>query len=172
MKRVPAVRPRVQARSHASPSAASAVAVPPPGPKAATSVRSADERQLVAAARAARKRAHAPYSGFLVGAAVMDQRGRIHVGCNVENASYGLTVCAERNAVGAAVAAGARRLRAVAVVSQSDPLATPCGACRQVLAEFVDDDGPIVLAPASARGASVQRTRLGVLLPQAFRLRR
>ncbi|HEY6478364.1 MAG TPA: cytidine deaminase, partial [Polyangia bacterium] len=91
---------------------------------------------LVMAARAVRGRAHAPYSKFLVGAAVRDERGRIHVGCNVENASYGLTVCAERNAVAAAVAAGARRVRAVAVVSGSRPPASPCGACRQVLAEL------------------------------------
>ena len=83
-----------------------------------------------------RRRAHAPYSKFRVGAAVADEAGRIHVGCNVENASYGLTVCAERNAVAAAVAAGARRIVAVAVASGSRPPASPCGACRQVLAEF------------------------------------
>jgi cytidine deaminase len=86
----------------------------------------AQRRRLVQAARAVRARAHAPYSKFRVGAAVLDERGRLHVGCNVENASYGLTVCAERNAVAAAVAAGAKRIRGVAVVA--DPTATPCGA--------------------------------------------
>ena len=91
------------------------------------------QAQLVSAARAVRLRAHAPYSRFRVGAAVLDERGRIHVGCNVENASYGLTVCAERNAVAAAIAAGAKRVRAVAVCTATG--ATPCGACRQVLAE-------------------------------------
>ena len=91
-------------------------------------------QKLLAAARAVRARAHAPYSRFRVGAAVLDERGRIHAGCNVENASYGLTVCAERNAIAAAVAAGARRILAVAVVS-SDAV-TPCGACRQVIAQL------------------------------------
>jgi cytidine deaminase len=93
---------------------------------------------LLEAAREVRRRAHAPYSAFAVGAAVRDERGRIHVGCNVENASYGLTVCAERNAVAAAVAGGARHIRAAAVVSAARPPASPCGACRQVLAELGD----------------------------------
>jgi cytidine deaminase len=124
---------------------------------------------LVAAARAVRGRAHAPYSGFRVGAAVLDERERIHVGCNLENASYGLTVCAERNAVAAAVAAGARRLWAVAVVADARPPASPCGACRQVLAELADDDAAVVLA--RPRGAPVVRLSLGALLPSAFRLR-
>jgi cytidine deaminase len=118
---------------------------------------------LLAAARAVRGRAHAPYSKFAVGAAVRDERGRIHVGCNVENASYGLTVCAERNAVAAAVAAGARRIRAVAVASPT--AASPCGACRQVLAELGDAATEIVLA--RPRGAAATLT-LGALLPRAF----
>ena len=124
---------------------------------------------LLTAARAVRRQAHAPYSRFQVGAAVLDDAGRIHAGCNVENASYGLTICAERNAVAAAVAAGARSLRAVAIVTrQRHPPATPCGACRQVLAEFGGDDLPLLLAGPTG---AAQEQRLGALLPQAFRLR-
>jgi cytidine deaminase len=123
---------------------------------------------LVAAARAARKRAHAPYSRFQVGAAVADERGRVHVGCNVENASYGLTICAERNAVAAAVAAGARTLRAVAVVTPTRPPGAPCGACRQVLAEFGDGGTRVLLASPTGRA---EETTLGALLPRGFKLR-
>ena len=124
-------------------------------------------QELVAAARAVRKRAYAPYSNFHVGAAVLDGQGRIHVGCNVENASFGLTICAERNAMAAAVSAGVRRLRAVAVVTATRPPGTPCGACRQVLAEFGDDDLPVLLASPTG---PADETSLGALLPRAFRL--
>jgi len=124
-------------------------------------------RQLLAAARAVRRRAHAPYSKFRVGAAVLDERGRIHVGCNVENASYGLTICAERNAVAAAVAAGARRIRAVAVLTED--VSTPCGACRQVLMELGGAAIDVILA--APKGAGVSRT-LGQLLPEAFSFRK
>ena len=124
---------------------------------------------LVTAARAVRRRAHAPYSRFQVGAAVLDERGRIHGGCNVENASYGLTVCAERNAIAAAVAAGARRIRAVAVVSGARPPASPCGACRQVLAELGAADTRVFLAGPTGAAARDDLT-LGALLPSAFRL--
>lgn len=136
------------------------------------SVTPAALRSLVAAARAVRRRAHAPYSRFFVGAAVLDERGRVHAGCNVENASYGLTVCAERNAIAAAVAAGARSVRAVVVVSDAQPLASPCGACRQVLAEFAADDAPVVLAPARGAASRGETMTVGALLPRAFRLRR
>ena len=123
------------------------------------------QRQLLAAARDVRWRAHAPYSKYRVGAAVLDERGRVHVGCNVENASYGLTVCAERNAVAAAVAAGAKRIRAAAVTTADG--GTPCGACRQVLAELGAAAMPILLArPTGAPRA----TTLGALLPDAFAL--
>jgi cytidine deaminase len=125
----------------------------------------AERTKLLAAARAVRLRAHAPYSKFRVGAAVLDERGRVHVGCNVENASFGLTVCAERNAIAAAVAAGGKRLRAVAVIA--DPTATPCGACRQVIAEF----GPATTEILLARPTGTPRaTTLGALLPEAFSL--
>ena len=125
----------------------------------------AERTKLLAAARAVRRRAHAPYSKFRVGAAVLDERGRLHVGCNVENASFGLTVCAERNAIAAAVAAGAKRIRAVAVIA--DPAATPCGACRQVIAEL----GPAATEILLARPSGAPRaTTLGALLPEAFSL--
>jgi cytidine deaminase len=129
-------------------------------------VKAATPRALLAAARAVRRNAHAPYSRFLVGAAVADERGRIHVGCNVENASYGLTVCAERNAVAAAVAAGARELTMAAVVSGSRPPASPCGACRQVLAELAGADAPVLIAGPA--GAVITTTTVGALLPLAF----
>lgn len=119
--------------------------------------------RLIATAIAAKKCAHAPYSGFAVGAALLLDNGTVVSGCNVENASFGLTVCAERNAVAAAVAGGARRFRAIAVVTDVSPPASPCGACRQVLAEF--GDCTVVLAnPAGNRVV----TSVSELLPDAF----
>ena len=123
----------------------------------------AQRKRLLALARQVRLRAHAPYSRFRVGAAVLDERGRMHTGCNVENASFGLTVCAERNAVAAAVAAGAKRIRAVAVVTRDG--SSPCGACRQVLAELGTPTTEVLLA--SPAGKPVDHT-LGTLLPYAF----
>jgi len=119
---------------------------------------------LAEAARSARRSAHAPYSRFKVGAAVLAD-GAIHAGCNVENASYGLTTCAERNAVAAAVLAGARSIDAVVVASGTSPATPPCGACLQVLAEFGTASLPVLLVGAS--GAPLE-TSLGALLPQAF----
>ena len=119
---------------------------------------------LARAAVAARGKAYAPYSRFRVGAAVR-AGGRIHAACNVENASYGLTVCAERAAVAGAVAAGARAVEAVAVASGTVPPTPPCGMCLQTLAEFAGPGLPVLLV--GGRG-SRRRTTLGELLPQAF----
>lgn len=118
---------------------------------------------LVDAARAAQQRAYAPYSRFRVGCALEADDGRVFVGCNVENASYGLTICAERAAVCAAVAAGAQRFRRAVVVSDADPPAAPCGACRQVLSEF----GPDLRVDAVSPAGSVTWT-IAELLPAAF----
>ena len=95
--------------------------------------------ELLEAALRVRENAHAPFSNFKVGAAVEDEHGRIFTGCNVENATYGLTVCAERVAVFKAISDGARRFRRVAVAADTDVLTPPCGACRQILWEFCGD---------------------------------
>jgi cytidine deaminase len=123
-------------------------------------------RKLIAAAKAAQRHAHAPYSKFRVGAALLTTTGKIYTGVNVENASYGLTNCAERVAVGKAVSEGHRRFRAIAVVAPSASL-SPCGACRQVLAEF----GDFTVICADSRRLSRYRVyRLAELLPHAFEL--
>jgi homotetrameric cytidine deaminase len=118
---------------------------------------------LVEAARAAQQHAHAPYSRFRVGAALEAGDGRVFVGSNVENASYGLTICAERSALVAAVSAGARTFRRIVVASDSEPPAPPCGACRQVLAEF-----GLELAVESVGPTQSRRWSLRELLPDAF----
>jgi cytidine deaminase len=119
---------------------------------------------VVAAARLARRGAYAPYSGFRVGAAVL-AGGRVFTGANVENASYGLTVCAERVAVAAAVVAGERALDEVAVASGTSPPAPPCGMCLQTLAEFA---GPELVVTLLGTGGSRVATTLGALMPRAF----
>ena len=119
--------------------------------------------ELVRRAREVMQNAYAPYSKFHVGAAIEAADGTIHVGCNVENASYGLTICAERMAVGAAVAAGKRSLKRVVVATAVEPPATPCGACRQLLAEFGLDLEIVAVGPSSER-----RWKLKELLPEAF----
>jgi cytidine deaminase len=118
---------------------------------------------LVARAREAMRNAWAPYSEFHVGAAIEAADGRVFVGCNVESASYGLTICAERMALGAAVAAGARSLRRVVVTTEVEPPAAPCGACRQLLAEFGLNLEVIAAGPTSEK-----RWTLAALLPDAF----
>jgi cytidine deaminase len=118
---------------------------------------------LVAAAREARTRAYAPYSGFHVGAAVLAD-GKVSTGVNVENASYPLSVCAERHAVAAAVLAGATSIEAVAVVADADDPTPPCGGCRQVLNEF----GPDMLVVCEGGGGNRSRWRLSEILPHAF----
>jgi cytidine deaminase len=128
--------------------------------------------QLVAEAKEARTRAYAPYSRYLVGAALRTKRGSIYTGCNVENASYGATICAERGAVMSMVAAGERDPIACAVVTADE--GSPCGICRQVLAEFARDM-PIVLVGLrggeKGRGEKGRVVMLSDLLPLAFRLR-
>ena len=119
---------------------------------------------LVAAAIEAREKAHAPYSKFKVGAAVVDGEGRVHTGCNVENATYGLTLCAERVAIFKAVSEGARGFTRVAVVADTDALTPPCGACRQILWEFCGD---VEIVLANLKGKS-ETLRLGALLPRPF----
>ncbi len=125
-------------------------------------------RALLASAREARAHAYVPYSRFPVGAALLAEDGSLFTGCNVENASYGLTNCAERTAVFKAVSEGRTAFRAIAVVGpQDDLLCAPCGACRQVLYEF----GPemVLVTPAGAdQPGGVRMTTVGALLPGAF----
>jgi cytidine deaminase len=117
------------------------------------------------------RQAYAPYSRFKVGAALLDTQGNIHAGCNVENASYGLTLCAERVALASAVARGTRRFQALAIVASGASAPYPCGACRQVLAEFAKPGMPVYVASASSlRSAEV--LRFGDLLPHSFRFRK
>ena len=123
-------------------------------------------RRLVAAAAKARRHAHAPYSKFHVGAALLTVTGKVFTGVNVENASYGLTMCAERVAVGKAVSEGEWRFVAIACVAPSADL-SPCGACRQVLAEFGDI---AVICADSRRPRQARVERLAELLPRAFAL--
>jgi cytidine deaminase len=123
-----------------------------------------DWQQLFEAAEKARQRAHAPYSKFQVGAAILCDDGSVISGCNVENASYGLTVCAERNAIGAMVLAG-RKPVAVGIVVDSREPTPPCGMCRQVLAEFGDASLPVA---SRIKNGTQARWTLGELLPHAF----
>ena len=125
------------------------------------------EENLIDAALAARKQAYAAYSKFEVGAALLTSSGEIFVGCNIENASYGLTNCAERTAIFAAVAAGHRSFLGLVLAAPGG--ASPCGACRQVLAEFCQDL-PIILFDAEGAEPRERRTSLAELLPDRFGL--
>jgi len=124
-----------------------------------------DVDELLEAARAARARAYAPYSKFAVGAALLDDQGRIHAGCNVENAAYPQGLCAEAVALGHLVLAGGRRIAAVAVVGDAAEPVTPCGGCRQKLREFAADEVPVLVGDMSRLRA---RFTLGELLPASF----
>lgn len=123
-----------------------------------------DWTALSGAASEARARAYAPYSGYSVGAALLAEDGRVFVGVNVENASYGLALCAERSAVGAAVSAGARRFRAIVVATGGPRAGSPCGMCRQVLAEFA----PSFPVRCISDGGDHLETSVAELLPHAF----
>jgi len=121
---------------------------------------------VVAAARDAATRAYVPYSGFPVGAAVLTESGEIIAGVNIENASYGLTVCGERVAIQTAAAAGHRTILAVAVSAPKHPGTTPCGACRQVMNEFKPETGDLQVVLDTERGFTI--VPLASLLPEAF----
>lgn len=119
---------------------------------------------LIANAKQARENAHAPFSNFRVGAALRAKSGRVYTGCNVENASYGLTCCAERVAIFKALSEGERGFDAIAVVTDADTLTPPCGACRQIIWEFCGDV-PVILANLKGKE---ERERSGGLLPRPF----
>lgn len=120
--------------------------------------------ELINQAQAAYRQAYVPYSHYPVGAAVLFSSGRIYSGCNVENASYGLTVCAERNAIFQAIAQGERELKGIAIAVPTEAFPTPCGACRQVIREFAVDC-PVILINGSGK---TKVTSLKTLLPDAF----
>ena len=135
------------------------------------SVRAATLAPVLEAARAARANAYAPYSQYRVGAALLTRSGKIYAGCNVENATYGATSCAERSAVAAMVAAGDREPIACVVVTSGPKPGAPCGICRQVLAEFARDMRVVMIAEDDRRRVIARKAaRLAALLPQAFRL--
>jgi cytidine deaminase len=121
---------------------------------------------LIQAAKAARAKAYAPYSNFAVGAAIRDEQGRVHSGCNVENAAYPQGWCAEASAIAAMVMAGGRRIVECAVIGGGEGLCTPCGGCRQKLREFAGDDLPVHVCGED--GAIRQSFSLGDLLPASF----
>jgi cytidine deaminase len=125
-----------------------------------------DWHALIASAKAASAQAYCPYSGFAVGAAVRTADGRVFAGCNVENASYGLAVCAERNAIFHAVAAGSRDIVAVALYTPTPTYTTPCGACRQVLLELARDAEVLCACDGAERG----QFTVASLLPHGFAL--
>jgi len=124
-----------------------------------------DDRKLLAMAEDIKKNSYSPYSKFRVGAAVLAKSGKVFTGVNIENASFGATVCAERTAVFKAVSEGEREIAAVAISSDSDEYTFPCGICRQVLIEFGDDDTKVI---CGNKNGEFTVFRLGELLPNAF----
>ena len=137
----------------------------------AEDISAADEERLVEAAKAARENAYAAYSGYRVGSALLDEQGRIHTGCNVENSAFPLGLCAEASAIGTMVAAGGKRIVAIAALGGRDALesCTPCGGCRQNIAEFADANTCVILLGADG---AVRSFRVEELLPLTFRLPR
>jgi len=129
-----------------------------------------DEQQLIDAAKEVRPNAHAPYSGYRVGAALLDDTGTLHTGCNVENAAFPEGTCAEANAIGSMVAAGGKRIVAIAAVGGADEIepCTPCGGCRQSILEFADENTRIILI---GDGKQIDSYSIDELLPAGFRLR-
>jgi cytidine deaminase len=121
--------------------------------------------QLLQAARDARSRAYAPYSNFHVGAALRSADGTVYSGCNVENASYGLTICAERNAIFHMVAAGKKEFTEIVIIGDSPGFLSPCGACRQVMSEFAKPETPVWM---SDRDGNARSATMGELLPAWF----
>ena len=122
--------------------------------------------KLIAEAKMAREKAYAPYSNFKVGAAVLTSNGKIFSGCNIENSSYGLSICAERVAIFNAVSSGYREFTKIAVVTDSEPSASPCGACRQVIFEFGDD---IEVIMSNLKG-DIKIMKIDELLKDGFKL--
>ncbi|MBX3293019.1 MAG: cytidine deaminase [Acidobacteria bacterium] len=122
------------------------------------------EEELIKAAADARERAYAPYSNFRVGAAVEAENGDIYIGCNVESASYGLTVCAERVAIWKGISCGEKRFTRIAVVVDTEELTPPCGVCRQIIWEFCGDV-PVILSNLHGKTETIQMSEL---LPRAF----
>ena len=129
-----------------------------------------DEQQLIDAAKEVRPNAHAPYSGYMVGSALIDETGTMHTGCNVENAAFPEGTCAEANAIGSMVAAGGKRIVAIAAVGGANEIeaCTPCGGCRQSILEFADENTRIILI---GDGNRIDSYTVDELLPAAFRLR-
>ncbi len=128
-----------------------------------------DEQQLIDAAKEVRPNAHAPYSGYRVGAALLDDTGTLHTGCNVENAAFPEGTCAEANAIGSMVAAGGKRIVAIAAVGGAEEIeaCTPCGGCRQSILEFADENTRIILI---GDGNRIDSYSIDELLPAGFRL--
>lgn len=121
--------------------------------------------KMLASARQAQKNAYAPYSNFLVGASIRTKNNDIYSGCNVENASYGLTQCAEANAIGSMIAAGENVIREILVLGKGPALCMPCGSCRQLLSEFSSSDVPVHICDEAGHKKTIT---LGKLLPLAF----
>lgn len=125
-----------------------------------------DYKELLSKAKKVSKNAYVPYSQFKVGACILTEDGKTFCGCNFENASYGLTICAERNAVGSAIAKGHKKIKAVALYSPNEDNCVPCGACRQVLAEFQCDDIDII----TEINGEPKIYKLSYLMPESFKL--